>query len=151
METLETLDVTVKAQTPCVHRIEVALLLLIGVAMTVLLSLLSPFRATLLNALALAGLVAVIVTESASANPGSPLASNLLTVALLFALHISYGYCIETRAKRRMTVRSHQHVLPAPVAELSRPLFRNIVQRFAALRRNPPGARWDGAHRFEDK
>jgi hypothetical protein len=145
------LDGTLTGRAACLRCIEVALLLLIGVAMTVLLSLLSPLRATLLTALALAGLAAVILTEWVSANAGSPLASNLLTVASMFALHTSYGYLTETRAKRQITVRSHQHVLPAPVAELSRPLFESILLRFAACRRNPLGDRSDGAHRFEDK
>ncbi len=144
-------DVTLTGQTACVRWIEVALLLLIGVAMTVLLFLLSPLRATLLTTLALAGLAAVILADSANANPGLPLASSLLTVALLFALHMSYECFDDTRAKRRISGRSHQHAPPAPAEELSRPLVENILQRFAAYSRTPLADAWDGALRFEYK
>jgi len=49
-----------------------------------------------------------------------PLASLLIMVALLFALDMSYGYFVESRAKRQITDRFGQYVPTAVVDEMSR-------------------------------
>jgi adenylate cyclase len=159
------LDGTIKGLPPYVLRAEVALLLLTGFAMTVLLPLLSPIRATLLTALALACPVALNLEAWIDANLVLLLVPSLLMVALLCALNMFYGYFNESRAKRQIAGRFGQYVPPALVEELvrhpelqfvkppqantSRALCKRFIQRTAAYRRNSPGNVRDGIYRFE--
>ena len=82
------LDCTRKRRPPYLSRAEVALLLLIGLAMTVLLPLLSPLRATLFTALVPTVLVILILTVWSDSNLVLPLASSVLMVALLDKLKL---------------------------------------------------------------
>ena len=114
------LDGTIKQRPPYVLGAEVALLLLSGVFMTFLLPLLSPLRATLLTVSVLAGLFGLNLLVWINGNTVLPLASGLLMVTLLFALNMSYGYFVESRAKRQITSRFGQYVPPAVVDKMSR-------------------------------
>ena len=82
------LDCTMKRRPPYLSRAEVALLLLIGLAMTVPLPLLSPVRATLFTALVPTVLVILILTVWSDSNLVLPLASSVLMVALLDKLKL---------------------------------------------------------------
>ena len=114
------LDGTMKQLPSYVVGEKVASLLLTGLAMTVLLTLLSPLCATLFTAFALTGLVALNLAVWNNGNLVLPLASSLLMVALLFALNMSYGYFFDTGAKRQIAKRFVQYVPPALVNEMSR-------------------------------
>jgi len=92
-----------KEKPPYVVGAEVVLQLLIGVALSLLLPLLSPARTTLVT---LAVLLLVIFADMAiwqSANLALPIANVLMLIAALFAMDMSYGYFIETRIKRQIT------------------------------------------------
>jgi adenylate cyclase len=114
------LDGTIMHRPPYVLGAEVALLLLCGVSMTVLLPLFSPLRATLLTASILAGLIGLNLLVWVNANTVLPLASCMMMIVLLFALNMSYGYFVESRAKRQITNRFGQYVPAAVVDEMSR-------------------------------
>ena len=114
------MDGTIMQTPPYLLGAEVALLLLCGVSMTVLLPLLSPPRAMLLTVSMVAGLIGLNMLVWLQGNIVLPLASLLVMVALLFALDMTYGYFVESRAKRQITHRFGQYVPAAVVDEMSR-------------------------------
>ncbi len=113
------LDGTIMHRPPYVLGAEVALLLLCGVSMTFLLPLFSPLRATLLTMSIFAGLIGLNLLVWVNGNTVLPLASAMTMIALLFALNMSYGYFVESRAKRQITRRFGQYVPAAVVDEMS--------------------------------
>jgi adenylate cyclase len=104
---------------PYVLGAEFVLLALAGLTMALVLPLLNPLRATLLTVAVLAGVVATNVAVWQAGNLVLPLASGLLLIALLFGLNMSYGYFVESRAKRQITGLFGQYVPPALVDEMS--------------------------------
>jgi adenylate cyclase len=114
------LDGTIKQRPPYVTGAEVILLLLFGVALAVLLPLLSPLRATLAFVLGLALMTGLNFTAWTLADIALPLAAGLLMVIALFALNMSYGYFVETRSKRQFTELFGQYVPPELVDEMAR-------------------------------
>jgi adenylate cyclase len=113
------LDGRIKQMPPYVLGAEFVLLALAGLTMALVLPLLNPLRATLLTVAVLAGVVATNVTVWQAGNLVLPLASGLLLIALLFGLNMSYGYFVESRAKRQITGLFGQYVPPALVDEMS--------------------------------
>jgi adenylate cyclase len=114
------LDGTIKQRPPYVIGAEVILLLLFGVALAVLLPLLSPLRATLVFDLGLALMTGLNVAVWSEADIALPLAAGLLMIIALFALNMSYGYFVETRSKRQFTELFGQYVPPELVDEMAR-------------------------------
>lgn len=99
---------------------EVVTVLLIGILLSIVLPLVGPVRAA-----AVAGAVAATVIAGNLAawhyfDLVLPVAATLLLIALIFGINSSYGFFIETRAKRTMTRRFGQYVPPELVDELSR-------------------------------
>ncbi len=113
------LDGTLKQRPPYVLGAEVVLLLLSGVVMAIVLPLVNPLRATLITALVLAAVFATNVLVWTEGNLVLPLASGMLMIALLFALNMSYGFFVESRAKRQITGLFGQYVPPELVDEMS--------------------------------
>jgi adenylate cyclase len=113
------LDGDIKQRPPYVLGAEVILLLVSGLAMAIILPLVSPLRATLITALVLVSAFATNVWVWDSGNLVLPLASGLLMIAILFALNMSYGFFVETRAKRQITGRFGQYVPPELVDEMA--------------------------------
>ena len=114
------LDGAVKLKPPYVLGAEVVLLLLAGAVMVLLLPLLSPLRATLAALLVLLLVVTANLVFWHYGNLVIPLGSSLLMVLALFALNMSYGYFVESRAKRQFTELFGQYVPPELVEEMSR-------------------------------
>jgi adenylate cyclase len=114
------LDGTIKQRPPYVIGAEVVLLLLFGVALAVLLPLLTPLRATLVFVLGLALMAGLNVAVWTQADIALPLAAGLLMIIALFALNMSYGYFVETRSKRQFTELFGQYVPPELVDEMAR-------------------------------
>jgi adenylate cyclase len=114
------LDGTIKQRPPYVIGAEVILLLLFGVALAVLLPLLTPLRATLVFVLGLALLTGLNVAVWSEADIALPLAAGLLMIIALFVLNMSYGYFVETRSKRQFTELFGQYVPPELVDEMAR-------------------------------
>jgi adenylate cyclase len=114
------LDGTIKQKPPYVLGAEVMLLLFSGLAMALVLPLVSPLRATMLTVVVLAAVFASNVLVWTEGNLVLPLASGLLMIAMLFALNMSYGFFVESRAKRQITGLFGQYVPPELVDEMSR-------------------------------
>lgn len=114
------LDGEIKLKPPYVLGAEVVLLLVAGLAMVVLLPLLSPLRATLFTLLVLLVVVTFNLAFWHYGNLVLPLGSGLLMVLALFALNMSYGYFVESRSKRQFTELFGQYVPPELVEEMSR-------------------------------
>jgi adenylate cyclase len=113
------LDGVIKQRPPYVLGAEVSLLFLSGVVMALVLPLLNPLRATLVTALVLVAVYGTNVLVWDRANLVLPLASGVLMIGLLFALNMSYGFFVESRAKRQITGRFGQYVPPELVDEMS--------------------------------
>ncbi len=113
------LSQSIKSSPPFVVGVEVVLLLIVGVALSFLLPLISPLNVTLVTA---ASLLATVVFNGVMwqySNIGLPLAGGLMMILLLFALNMSYGYFIESRTKRQITNLFGQYVPKEVVSELS--------------------------------
>jgi adenylate cyclase len=110
----------IKLKPPYVLGAEVLLLLLAGLTMVLLLPLLSPLRATLVALVVLLLAVTINLAFWGYGNLVLPLGSSLLMVLMLFALNMSYGYFVESRAKRQFTELFGQYVPPELVEEMSR-------------------------------
>ncbi len=113
------LDGTIKQRPSYVLGAEVLLLFLSGVVMALVLPLLSPLRGMLVTLLVLAAVFGTNVLVWDHANLVLPLASGVVMIALLFALNMSYGFLVESRAKRQITGRFGQYVPPELVDEMS--------------------------------
>jgi adenylate cyclase len=114
------LEQNVKQRPAYVRGAELATLLAVGLLLAWLLPRLSPLRASLAT-LAVLGLV--IVGNLAAWQYGNlvlPLASSLLLILGLFLLNMSYGFFVETRAKRQISDMFGQYVPPELVDEMSR-------------------------------
>ena len=97
---------------------EFVLLVLIAVSMALLLPLVSP----LLAAAGTAGLTVVVLAGTFIAwnsNLILPLASPLMLILLLFMLHMSYGFFIESRGKRQLAHLFGHYIPPELVDEMS--------------------------------
>jgi len=108
-----------KQKPPYMIGAEVVLLIIIGVALTLLLPLLSPLRATLVSLLVLVLVSGFDIMIWSGANMVLPLASSVLMIAALFALNMSYGYFIESRSKRQFTELFGQYVPPELVDKMA--------------------------------
>jgi adenylate cyclase len=114
------LDGNIKQRPSYVLGAEVVLLLLTGVAMALLLPMVNPLRATLLTVAVIGATFAINVWVWAAGNLVLPMASGLLMIAVLFALNMSYGFFVESRAKRQITGLFGQYVPPELVDEMSK-------------------------------
>ncbi|MBI3903158.1 MAG: adenylate/guanylate cyclase domain-containing protein [Nitrosomonadales bacterium] len=97
------LDQNIKQRPPYVVGAELALLFFTGVALSLLLPLLSPVRAALLTLFALLAALGGNVAIWLYADMALPLAGGVLMIMGLFALDMFYGYFVESRTKRQIT------------------------------------------------
>jgi len=114
------LDGSIKQRPPYVLGAEVALLLFSGIGMALLLPMVNPLQATLLAVVVFGAVFATNLLIWAKADLVLPLASGLLMIAVLFALNMSYGFFVESRAKRQITGLFGQYVPPELVDEMSK-------------------------------
>ncbi len=113
------LDGNIKQKPPYVLAIEVMLLFFTGVALTLLMPLLNPIRATLFTVIVLLLVLTTNIMVWHYGNLVLPLASGLLLILALFALNMSYGYFTESRIKRQFTDLFGQYVPPELVDKMS--------------------------------
>jgi adenylate cyclase len=98
---------------------EVALLFVGGVALSVLIPMVSALWATVAAALGLtliAGLNHLVWTQ---ADMVLPLASSILMIAALYTTDMAYGYFVESRSKRQFTELFGQYVPPELVDQMA--------------------------------
>ncbi len=128
------LDRTIKQKPPYVLGAEVILLLVGGVALSILVPFLSPLRATLVSLLALLMIAGLNLAVWNWADLVLPLAASLLMTVGLFALNMSYGYFVESRSKRQFTELFGQYVPPELVDKMAEdPEKYNMEPRSAEL------------------
>ena len=114
------LDENLKLQPPYVGGAEVLLLLVSGLAMALLLPLLTPLTATLATLLVLVSVLATNVMVFQHGDLVLPLASGLVLILVLFTLNMMYGFFIEARGMRQITDLFGQYVPPELVDEMAR-------------------------------
>ena len=111
---------TLKHKPGYVLAIDVVLLLIIGLILALLVPMLSPFASTLITL----GIASLTITANVMAWQLShivlPLAASLLLISGVYVLNMSYGFFIESHAKRRITQLFGRYVSPQLVDEMSR-------------------------------
>jgi len=112
---------------------EVVLVLVVGVALALLIPLLSALSATLLVIAAGAAIVGFNVAAWQAGDLVLPLASSLLMVAALYTMNMAYGYFVESRSKRLIAQRFREYVPPEVVAKMERDPARYDMPRSAEL------------------
>ncbi|OGB23031.1 MAG: guanylate cyclase [Burkholderiales bacterium RIFCSPLOWO2_02_FULL_57_36] len=128
------LDNTIKLKPQYAVAVEFIFLLLVGGLMIFLFPWRSPLRATLATLLVLVAVLGTNLGLWQYANWVQPLAASLLLVSGLFVLNMSYGYFVESRAKRQFTELFGQYVPPELVEEMSRnPQSYSMAGRKAEL------------------
>jgi adenylate cyclase len=113
------LNGTIKQMPPYVLGVDFLLLAAVGLAMALVLPLLNPLRSGIVTLVILAIVVGTNLAVWQYGNLVLPLASGILMTLLLFALNMSYGFFVESRAKRQITGRFGQYVPPELVDEMS--------------------------------
>lgn len=114
------LNQNIKQSPSYISGANAVLLLLIGVAMSVMLPLLSPVRGMLVS---LGATMTVLVLNGYLWQYGNivlPLAGGLLMIVCLFALNMTFGYFVESRAKRQITGLFGQYVPSELVDEMAK-------------------------------
>ncbi len=114
------LDGNIKQRPPYVVGAEFVLLLLAGLLLSLLLPRLTPFKAMLVSALGLLGVVGANLVVFHSGNLVLPLASGLLLILILFTFNMAYGFLVEARGTRLITGLFGQYVPPELVEEMAR-------------------------------
>jgi adenylate cyclase len=111
------LNSEVKMKPGYVLGAEVMFLLVGGIALSLLIPMLSAVWAT---AAALAGAALITLFNLAVWQEGLvlPLASSLLMTAFVYTVNMAYGYFVESRAKRRLAGRFSEYVPPEVVAKM---------------------------------
>lgn len=110
----------IKQHPPYMLGANVVLMLLIGISLSVLLPLLSPVRGILLSLIFLAGDAALNLALWNYAALAMPMAGGILIILTLFALNMSFGYFVESRAKRQITGLFGQYVPGELVDEMAK-------------------------------
>jgi len=111
------LNNTIKHKPAWIIGYEFVLLLLVAIAVTLVLTFLSPTLAAL-SSLAITAIVILGTMLGWSNNLILPMASPLLLIALLFTLHMTYGFFIESRSKRQLAQTFGQYIPPELVDEM---------------------------------
>ncbi len=114
------LDGSIKKRPPYVLGAEIVLLMFSGVIMALLLPIVNPLRATVLTVVVIVAVITSNVMVWTEGNLVLPLASGLSMIAVLFALNMSYGFFVESRAKRQITGLFGPYVPPELVNEMSK-------------------------------
>ncbi len=113
------LDRTLKQKPPFVLGAEVVLLVIGGVALSLLIPMVSALWATLASLVGLAGIVGINLAAWTQANMVLPLASAVLMIGALYTVNMAYGYFVESRSKRQFTELFGQYVPPELVDRMA--------------------------------
>ncbi|MBU0688004.1 MAG: adenylate/guanylate cyclase domain-containing protein [Gammaproteobacteria bacterium] len=114
------LNQDIKQHPPYMLGANVVLMLFIGICLSALLPLLSPIRGMLLSLIFLSGDVALNLALWNYADLAMPMAGGILIILTLFALNMSFGYFVESRAKRQITGLFGQYVPGELVDEMAK-------------------------------
>ena len=98
---------------------DILILLSTGLLLSLLLPFLTPLKSTLVSLLTLACAIGINMWAWKN-NLVLPLASSAMMIPLIFVLNMSYGFFIETKAKRKITGLFGQYVPRDLVAQMSK-------------------------------
>jgi adenylate cyclase len=128
------LDKKIKLKPPYMLGAEVVLLLIGGVALSLLIPMLAPLWATLVTLAGMTAITGLNVAIWTEADMVLPLASSLLMTLSLYTVNMAYGYFVEARSKRQFTDLFGQYVPPELVDRMARdPQKYNMEPRAAEL------------------
>jgi adenylate cyclase len=113
------LDQSLKQKPAFMLGAEVILLALGGVALAILIPMLSALWATLAALLGLALIVAFNFAVWIQADMVLPLAASVLMTGTLYVMNMAYGYFVESRSKRQFTELFGQYVPPELVDKMA--------------------------------
>jgi adenylate cyclase len=114
------LDQTILYQPGYTAALEFILLLTLGLTLIFLLPLLSPLWGLIVSSSLLILLITGNLAIWSSYRLVLPIASPVLFIILMYTLHMTYGFFVENRNKRKLTHLFGQYVPPALVDEISR-------------------------------
>lgn len=109
----------IKEQPSYTYALEFLLLLGVGIMLTVVLPRLSPLQTTVVAIATFLALIGGNLYAWQAMNMVLPLTNSLLLVIMLFGLHMSYGFFVESHNKRQITRLFGQYVPPELVDEMS--------------------------------
>jgi adenylate cyclase len=128
------LDKEIKQKPPFMLGAEVVLLIIGGVALALLIPMLSALWATVAAAVGFWLIVAFNLAIWTQADMLLPLASSVLMIATLYTMNMAYGYFVESRSKRQFTELFGQYVPPELVDKMAEdPGKYNMEPRSADL------------------
>ncbi len=113
------LDKNIKQKPPYILGAEVILLVLGGIALALVIPMLSPLYASvaaLTGVVLIAGLNLIVWTQ---ADTVMPLAASILMTAGLYVVNMAYGYFVEARSKREFAQLFGQYVPPELVESMA--------------------------------
>ncbi len=113
------LDRSIKQKPNYIVGAEVILLLIGGIALALLMPVLSPLRAMLVSIVAMALIIGLNIVVWTQGDTVLPLASSLLMTVGLFTTNMAYGYFVESRSKRQFTELFGQYVPPELVDKMA--------------------------------
>jgi adenylate cyclase len=111
-------DQKLKGRPPYMIGAEVLLLLVVGVALSLVIPLLPPLWATAAGAAGIGLAFACNLAAWQSADLVLPIANTMLMVAVLYTFNMAYGYFVESRSRRRIAGRFREYVPPEVVAKM---------------------------------
>jgi adenylate cyclase len=128
------LDKAIKEKPPFMLGAEVVLLLVGGVALSLLIPMVSALWATVATGVALVLVVAFNFMVWQQADMVLPLAASVLMTVTLYTMNMAYGYFVESRSKREFTALFGQYVPPELVDKMAEdPGKYNMEPRSAEL------------------
>ncbi len=114
------LDHALKEKPTFMLGAEVALLFIGGVALSLLIPMLSPLFATLAGLTGVALISSLNLVVWTRVDMALPLAASILMMLAIYVVNMAYGYFVETRSKRQFTELFGQYVPPELVDRMAR-------------------------------
>ena len=114
------IDRTIKQKPPFMVGAEVVLLVIGGVALAMLVPMLSALWATVAAVVGFALIVLINLGIWSGAGMVLPLAASVLMTGMIYTMNMAYGYFVESRSKRQFTELFGQYVPPELVDEMAR-------------------------------
>jgi adenylate cyclase len=113
------LDGNIMERPPYVLGLEVLMIFVVGVLLAVALPMLSPMRATLLTLATFMAMFAINLWEWKADGLILPLATSVLVISALYVLNVTFGFFVDSRAKRLLARLFGQYVPPELVEEMA--------------------------------
>ena len=128
------LDNRIKEKPAYMQGAEIVLLAIGGIALALLIPLLSALWASAATLAGLGGVVALNVGIWSRADMVLPLAASILMTVTIYTMNMAYGYFVESRSKRQFTELFGQYVPPELVDKMAEdPQQYNMEPRSAEL------------------